>query len=407
MAASAYTDLKYVAEASGMNSRIELYSAVGEELTHYEVDIEDAALLKRASVQFPASVQYAWPHPSKRYLYVASSNRPGGLGSVGTINHLGALRINPQTGGLAHHGESRPMHSRAIHMSLDATGGYALIAHNEPSGITVMAIGADGTIGSEVRQSESLDVGIYAHQVRTMPSNRSAILVTRGNSATKDRREEPGALKIFSFKEGVLANEASVAPGGGFGFGPRHLDFHPTQPWVYVSLERQSQLCMFRIDADGLAPEPAFVRDTLADRDHIKPRQVAGTVHVHPNGQFVYLANRADCTVDFQGMRVFDGGENSIVVCSIDPATGEPTFIQRADPRSFHVRTFAIDPSGRMLVAASIQPLAVREGAGTKTIPAALTVFRICSDGKLEFVRKYDIDTRGKLQFWMGMVALA
>jgi len=54
--------------------------------------------------------------------------------------------------------------------------------------------------------------------------------------------EDPGALKIFGFEDGQLTNRASIAPGGGYGFGPRHLDFHPAQPWVYVSLERQNKL---------------------------------------------------------------------------------------------------------------------------------------------------------------------
>jgi hypothetical protein len=35
-----------------------------------------------------------------------------------------------------------------------------------------------------------------------------------------------------------------------------------------------------------------------------------------------------------------------------------------------------------------------------------LTVFRIGDDGKLTFVRGYDIDVGDKLMFWMGMVPL-
>jgi len=70
------------------------------------------------------------------------------------------------------------------------------------------------------------------------------------------------------------------------------------------------------------------------------------------------------------------------------------------------VRTFAIDPSGRILVAASLAPLAVREGSRVVTVLAGLAVFRIREDGKLDFVRKYDVDTCGKNQFWMGIVGL-
>ena len=165
---------------------------------------------------------------------------------------------------------------------------------------------------------------------------------------------------------------------------------------------------MFRMPDDRVQSLPAYTLDTLADRAHVKPRQLAGTIHMHPNGRYVYVANRADYKVDFNGAQVFGGGENSIAVYSIDPATGEPKLIQHADTHSFHVRTFAFDPSGRVMVAASIQPIVVRDGDEVKSVPAAMTVFRCGEDGKLEFARKYDVDAGGgKTQYWMGIVGLA
>ena len=86
-----------------------------------------------------------------------------------------------------------------------------------------------------VPQTEKLDTGMFAHQVRMTPSNRAAVLVTRGNNAEGGKPEDPGAIKTFSFNNGVLKNLASIAPGNGLGFGPRHLDFHPTEPWTFVS----------------------------------------------------------------------------------------------------------------------------------------------------------------------------
>jgi hypothetical protein len=39
-------------------------------------------------------------------------------------------------------------------------------------------------------------------------------------------------------------------------------------------------------------------------------------------------------------------------------------------------------------------------------IPTRLTLFRIGEDGKLSFARSYDIETGGRLMWWMGMVTL-
>src|SRR5262245_20057960 len=45
------------------------YASTGPELALFDVDVADAALQKRGTVTLPANIQYAWPHPSKRYLY--------------------------------------------------------------------------------------------------------------------------------------------------------------------------------------------------------------------------------------------------------------------------------------------------------------------------------------------------
>ena len=133
--------------------------------------------------------------------------------------------------------------------------------------------------------------------------------------------------------------------------------------------------------------------------------QAAGTIHIHPTGRFVYVANRASSTVGFKGQQVFAGGENNIAVFSINPATGEPTLIQNIDTRGMSARTFALDPSGRILVAANQFPMMVRAGFNLRTVPASLAVFRVRGDGKLDFVRKYDVQAGGgKALFWTGIV---
>ena len=64
------------------------------------------------------------------------------------------------------------------------------------------------------------------------------------------------------------------------------------------------------------------------------------------------------------------------------------------------------DPSGRMLIAQHNLPVNVREGDNVRTLAAGLSVFRIGDDGKLEFVRRYDVNVGDKVMFWMGMVPL-
>jgi 6-phosphogluconolactonase (cycloisomerase 2 family) len=385
---------------------IALYANVGAELTRYEVDVASAELIKRESVTLPAAVQYAWPHASRRYLYVATSSSAPGYGTQGTEHHVTAFAIDPASGALKPHGQPIRLPTRPIHMCTDTPSENILVAFNNPSAVRVYRINKDATAGEEVKQTGQIDAGIFAHQIRVSPDNKLAILVCRGNEGTPQKEEDPGALKVFDYKEGLLTNEVSVAPNGGKEFGPRHLDFHPTKPWIYVSIETQNKMDMFRVENGKISPDPVYRAETLAEPKNIRARQAASTVHVHPNGRFVYGANRAEQTEDFQGKKVFKGGENSIVVYAIDQSTGEPKPIQHIETGKIHPRTFHIDPSGRLLVAQHNLPVNVRDGDQVKTVPAGLSVFRMGEDGKLTFVHTYDIDVGDKSMFWMGMVPL-
>jgi 6-phosphogluconolactonase (cycloisomerase 2 family) len=374
-----------------------LYASVGNQLTHYDVDAAGAALTRGASIALPANVQYVWPHASQPFLYAATSDSASGMGAAGANHHVSAVKIDKATGALSLHGAPIPLPTRPIHMATDIPSEHVLVAFNNPSAIRVYRINADGTAGAEVAQPAGIDPGIFAHQVRATPDNKQVILVTRGHDPAGPKAEDPGALMLWDFKGGVLSNQQKVAPNNGYGFGPRHLDFHPTKPWVYVSLERENRLDMFTLIDGKLSPQAAFRKNNLSQLGVPGARQAVGTVHVHPSGKFVYVANRASTVVD----GVFAGGENTLAAYAIDPATGEPNPIQHIDTRGIHCRTFHIDPSGRLLVAAHIHGITLRDGSN---VPCCLSLFRIGDDGKLDYVRKYDIDVGDKTMWWMGVV---
>jgi hypothetical protein len=51
-------------------------------------------------------------------------------------------------------------------------------------------------------------------------------------------------------------------------------------------------------------------------------------------------------------------------------------------------------------------PLEVSDGPSLGTVSAGLSVFRIGDDGKLAYVRKYDLDVGNRTHFWGGMVTI-
>lgn len=382
------------------NPPVFLYAAAGPELSTYAVSAPYGTLTKTSSVTLPFAVQYVWHHPSARFLYVAWSN-----GMQGDRHGVTAFRVDTVNGALMPHGQPIEIRHRPVHLTVDANATHVLVAYNNPSSLSVHNLNADGTLGSEVKQPAPIDGGIYAHQIRVHPSNRMVVMVTRGNGPTPDRPEDPGALKIYSYKDGIVTNRQSIAPNGGFGYQPRHVDVHPTQPFMYLNLERQNQLQAYRmIDGESVEPKALFTKDTLDNPSASKPAQMTGAIHVHANGRFVYISNRASGTTMAGGKPVWEGGENTIGVYAIDQKTGEPVRIQNIDSGGMHARTFTLDPVSALLVAANQNAVTTADGS---RVPASLAVFRIADNGKLEFLRKYDIETgQGRSLMWAGFVRL-
>ena len=78
----ATTDVHY----PSMNPRTVFYASVGPLLKTFEVDVDAAELRQRGVVTVAANIQYAWPHSSRRYLYVVSAM---------AAPAFGAIRISP------------------------------------------------------------------------------------------------------------------------------------------------------------------------------------------------------------------------------------------------------------------------------------------------------------------------
>jgi 6-phosphogluconolactonase len=383
-----------------------IYAGLGEELTTYRVDPATGGLERLGSVRLPAEVQYAVPDASGDHLFVASSNRNNEGSPNGSVHHFAAFRIAADTGLLTPLGQPRPLPDRPIHLTVDAGAKYLLVAFSSPASLRVYKVNTDGTPGDEVHQAKAIQPGIYPHQVRVTPDGKQVILVSRGHNPRSGKPEEPGCLKVFDFTDGQLRNEVSVEPNGGFGFGPRHLDFHPNNTWIYVSLERQNKLQMFARSNGRVSEQALFTREALVDPSASARRQLVGTVRVHPNGRFVYMANRGDGTQDEGEQKVFAGGENNLAVYVIDQETGAPELIQHVDTGGIHCRNFQLDPSGRILAASHVQAIKVWQDGKIATMPPRISLFRVEDDGRLTLLKTHDIDTSGRRIFWMGLQAL-
>lgn len=127
---------------------------------------------------------------------------------------------------------------------------------------------------------------------------------------------------------------ANVPPGG----GPRHMKFHPNGRWVYVLNELALSVTVFDYDAkQGVMTAKQTIASVDPDELAQEKFSSASEIRVHPNGQFVYSANR---------------GHDTITVYSVDPESGNLAIVEREHIRGATPRNFNLDPTSKWIIAA-------------------------------------------------------
>jgi len=167
-----------------------------------------------------------------------------------------------------------------------------------------------------------------------------------------------GGDRLWTFKVsreplGLSVHSEIVFPAG---FGPRHMDFDPTDSRAYVSGELSSEIATLVYDSSASLPSLNKIYATLGADDH-EPENNTSEVRVHPSGRFVYIGNR---------------GHDSIAVFSIDAESGTLTPVERESVRGIWPRNFNLDPSGQWMIVAgqysdSLTVFAINEDSGELT----------------------------------------
>jgi 6-phosphogluconolactonase (cycloisomerase 2 family) len=385
-----------------------VYASLGPKLTTYQLDTTSGALNEIQSLTLPATVQYAWPNRARTRLYVALSQMGPAAKEKRPDHFVEAYEILPD-GRLQKSGPSARLSHRPLFITLDAQEQYILLAYNDPSALSVHRIAPNGDVGEAITQPD-LKLGPFVHQVRVTPSGKFVIAPA---CAHHERGVDPGFISVLAYSDGQLAPSARLEhlperagawqgrKWGARGFAVRHVDFHPTKPWMYVLVERQSEIWLYDLSDSGVGPKPRAIVSMLEGVDPGPAFQLAAAIHVHANGRYLYATNRAR---DLESGETFDGGTNDIAVFKIDQQTGVPTFIQRVDTRGNFPRTFGIDADNGLLVVGNEKTLEVITGGQGRRVLPSLAVFRIGADGRLTFLNQLTHPDNGEVCFWVDVL---
>lgn len=225
----------------------------------------------------------------------------------------------------------------AAHVAIDETGSTILTAQYGGGSVAAYRVNPDGSL---MKQTELIKhrggSGVvpgrqdapHAHWVGFSPDNRFAFVPDLGLDEVVIYQHDPETSTITPH------GKAKVPAGG----GPRHMKFHPSGKWVYVLNELALSVTVFDYDADtgdmtAKQTIPTVSKELLA-KEQFKS---ASEIRVHPNGRFVYSANR---------------GHDTITAFRVNQDTGRLTVIELEHVRGATPRNFNLDPSGNWLVAA-------------------------------------------------------
>lgn len=327
----------------------------------FRLNTETGELTRLSSMPGEPNPTYLAIDKTRRFLYACNE--------LGTFSGLptalaSAYSIDAASGVLTLLNRRITIGTTACHITLNDAGTHVLVANYTDSGICIMPIEADGSLGNPScflrHKGSSIDpvrqTCPHAHSV-ALDKNNQRILVP-------DLGTDEIVVYEVDWEKGFLRTNSAANPRTAPGAGPRHCVFADSGKIVYVINEMGSSISVFSYDeASGnmellqnLSTLPAgFTGDSSG-----------AAIRLHPNGKLLYGSNR---------------GHDSAAAFSIDQTTGLLTLLSIQSTGGRIPRDFAIDPAGRFLIAANQES-------------GSLIVFRIDEEtGELaEVFRVGDVD---------------
>lgn len=245
---------------------------------------------------------------------------------------VSAFRVHPATGRLAPINRQGTKGKNPVHLAVDPTNRFLVVANHITSGLAVLPIRDDGSLG-EVSDLVTLEGPIGPHRVEQPfakphqaefdPAGRFVVVPDKGLDRVFTFRLDGAGKLVAADPPWVQARETS---------GPRHVAFHPALPYAYVVNELDSTVTGYRYDAATGRLSPFQVVSCLPQSYTGNSR--ASEIAVSADGGFVYASNR---------------GFDSVAVFSVAPETGWLTTVAVAPSGGKTPRFFALDPTGRFM----------------------------------------------------------
>jgi 6-phosphogluconolactonase len=300
-------------------------------------------------------------HPNEQFLYVANDVDEYERLPRGTVE---AYKID------AHHGtldliSRQPLSlsgSKPRHLGISPDGNYLVVTIHGGGAYNVLPIGSDGIVGRVTQIFK--EVGAGPHPIYQASAHPHTAMFDATGQHLLATDEGCDRISVFRFQNGWITRtfQASSQPLS----GPGYLAMHPAGNFLYVSNTLDGSIDCYRWHAD--IGQMEHQRRVVTNRK--TGERGAHQLVISSSGRFLYAAS----------------ANEGISVWEIDPMTGKLSLIQQwiLTNRSLRPLILSLD-SRRLFVADSRQRqlLSILVHAGSGELGTAVAVAKMATPGSL------------------------
>jgi 6-phosphogluconolactonase len=302
-------------------------SGRGEGISAYRMDMNSGAWQALGVVARVANPSFLAALSERKLLYCVHG---GEMSEVSGFTIDAADQLTPlgtwSSGGL-----------NPVHLDFDRDARWLVVVNYTGASIASLPIEADGRLG-RLHDLVKIDGPTGPDPVQQASSHPHDVPFdpTRSFVAVPDK----GLDRVFVFRfdsdrgQFVPSNPPHMIAEPGA--GPRHIAFHPREPWAYVINELNSTITVYGYEENGTGMAPLQTLSSVPE--DFTASNTGAEIVVHPSGRFVYASNR---------------GHDSVRIFEIDPADGTLHSIGWCPTQGKTPRAIALDPTGRFLFAAN------------------------------------------------------
>lgn len=255
----------------------------------------------------------------------------------GDLSEVSAFSIDPSKGTLTKLNSQSTGGKNPVHLSVDPTGRYLVVANYATGSLAALPIEKDGRLG-KLSVLEELPGTPGPHKVEQASSHPHMIPFSPG--AEFLLAPDKGLDAIFVYRPETADSQIQLKPvakvAAREGSGPRHIVFSPGARYAYVVNELDSTVATYQFDAKAGQLAPVQVVSALPETFTGNSRSAA--IVMAPDGRFVWVSNR---------------GHDSVTTFAVDEATGFLRPVDSVPSGGKKPRFMTLDPQGRFLYVAN------------------------------------------------------